>query len=133
MYSAIHLNVPVFKITSRDRTRSKLLWLLYALLAPELVVYLAWSQRREAKVIAWAFNEATGRSQTSKTWIRRLTDWLRKRRSQDKHPENALKDDPHQLQPEGQLDGSATTTVHNQEEAGDNSSSSMKVSEDGLS
>lgn len=47
VWSAVHLNVPQHRKTWAQYVR-KLKWLLIALFAPELVVYVAWQQRNEA-------------------------------------------------------------------------------------
>ena len=81
VYSALHLNIPHHKSTNRDKIFTKFSWLLIALLAPELVVYKAWSQRREAKAIAAELNKAT-RQIGPRLWLQQLLGRLRKRRSQ---------------------------------------------------
>ncbi|KAL8712903.1 MAG: hypothetical protein Q9225_006859 [Loekoesia sp. 1 TL-2023] len=48
VWSAVHLNVPQQGKTSNQYLR-KLKWLLIGLIAPELVAYVAWQQRYEAK------------------------------------------------------------------------------------
>lgn len=58
IWTSVHPNIRVqsniassrsiFDILSHSRRRSKSFWVIIALLAPEWIVYLAWSQRRSA-------------------------------------------------------------------------------------
>ncbi|KAI5810409.1 hypothetical protein BZA77DRAFT_271667, partial [Pyronema omphalodes] len=54
VYTAVHLNVPPPGEKKRYFYLRKTKWLLVALLAPEVVVYTAWSQWKEAR---WLQNE----------------------------------------------------------------------------
>ncbi|KAL8932022.1 MAG: hypothetical protein Q9211_006574, partial [Gyalolechia sp. 1 TL-2023] len=48
VWSAVHLNVPQHERTGRQYWR-KVKWLLLGLFAPELVAYVAWQQRHDAR------------------------------------------------------------------------------------
>lgn len=63
VYSAIHLNV--FHRECRWWTRAliRLKWLVVALLAPEFIVYNAWSQRRQAVRIARMLRRRCGQEE----------------------------------------------------------------------
>ncbi len=50
VWTAVHLNIPEHQRTKRQIWR-KLKWLLLGLLAPEMVAYVAWHQRKKAKEI----------------------------------------------------------------------------------
>lgn len=73
VYSAIHLNIPAHKTTKAKKTFVKTSLVVLGLLAPELVVYFAWSQRRDAKAIVAALNEAHE--------FIELTPWLKRWRA----------------------------------------------------
>lgn len=78
IYSAIHLNIPEHKSTGADKALSKICWVLGALLTPEWIVYIAWEQRREAKIIAAILNREAGRAPRP-SWITQLLKRLYKR------------------------------------------------------
>ncbi len=50
VWTAVHLNIPEHQKTRRQLWR-KIKWLVLGLLAPEMVAYVAWHQRKEAKNI----------------------------------------------------------------------------------
>lgn len=50
VWTAVHLNIPEHRKTKRQIWR-KFKWLLLGLLAPEMVAYVAWHQRKKAKEI----------------------------------------------------------------------------------
>ena len=49
VWTAVHLNVPEEHTPFIQRYKTKLYWLLMGVFAPELVVYLAWTQWSAAK------------------------------------------------------------------------------------
>ncbi|KAK3323253.1 hypothetical protein B0T19DRAFT_401590 [Cercophora scortea] len=49
VYTAIHLNIPATNDTKRWLYLRKAKWLVLAMLAPEIVVYIAWCQRQRVK------------------------------------------------------------------------------------
>ena len=51
IYSAIHLNIPRHRASAREKMFAKLKWLTVALFAPELVVFVAFTQRRDASIM----------------------------------------------------------------------------------
>ena len=51
IYSAIHLNIPRHRASGREKFVAKLKWLTIALFAPELVVFVAFTQRRDASAM----------------------------------------------------------------------------------
>ncbi|KAK3688762.1 hypothetical protein B0T22DRAFT_512503 [Podospora appendiculata] len=70
VYTAIHLNIPATKDTKRRLYLRKTKWLVIAMLAPELVVYIAWCQRQEVKklhkMVAKSFEQLGRRDSTKK-------------------------------------------------------------------
>lgn len=98
VYTAIHLNV--FHRECRWWTRAliRLKWLVVALLAPEFIVYNAWSQRRQAVRIARMLRRRCGQEEPvsliSALWARLrpkagTSDPERPRR-QNRQPDGAL-------------------------------------------
>ncbi|KAF8811820.1 hypothetical protein BYT27DRAFT_7183504, partial [Phlegmacium glaucopus] len=57
MWTALHLNVPPQNEGPIGRTAHKLKWTLIALLAPEIVAYIAWRQWLSARTLAKAIND----------------------------------------------------------------------------
>jgi len=57
VYTVLHVNVQPEKATLFDRFWTKAKWVLVGTLAPELVVFVAWCQRREARRISAALNQ----------------------------------------------------------------------------
>ena len=51
VYTAIHLNIPSKDDSQATVFLRKAKWVLIAIFAPELVVYVAWSQRQKVKGI----------------------------------------------------------------------------------
>ena len=63
VYSAIHLNVFHRQCRWWTRLSIRLKWLVVALLAPEFIVYNAWSQRRQAVRIARMLRRRCGQKE----------------------------------------------------------------------
>jgi hypothetical protein len=65
VWTAVHLNVPEYRkerlepwqFWKNPQLHRKGLWLLLGLLAPEIVAYAAWAQRREAEALMKEVNE----------------------------------------------------------------------------
>ena len=76
VWSAVHLNVPEHRKTHRQFWR-KLKWLLMGLMAPEIVGYVAWHQRRQAKAILRDVKRCLDQPE-SQTWFRRLLAGIQK-------------------------------------------------------
>ena len=76
VYSSIHLNLPKHKAPKRQKLLRKLQWMLMALLAPELVVFTAWTQRRNAENMVTALRKAYGQKDPE-AWYKRLFRNLR--------------------------------------------------------
>lgn len=76
VYSAIHVNV--FHRECRWWTRAliRCKWLVVALLAPEFIVFNAWSQRRQALRIAHALRKRSGQVE-HESWMVTLRRYLR--------------------------------------------------------
>ncbi|XPS70735.1 hypothetical protein M3J09_002937 [Ascochyta lentis] len=76
VYSAVHLNCFQrgcsywMKIVVRGK------WLLVALLAPEFIVFNAWSQRRQAVRLARMMRKRSGQEEP-KSWAGRFWEWTR--------------------------------------------------------
>lgn len=51
VWTSLHLNVPKQNNTFWDRFKTKALWVIIGVLAPELVVYNAWIQYSSAKYL----------------------------------------------------------------------------------
>ena len=51
VYNAIHLNIPYKDDSQATVFLRKAKWVLIAIFAPELAVYVAWSQRQKVKDI----------------------------------------------------------------------------------
>lgn len=59
VWTAVHLNIPEHQKTKRQLWR-KIKWLVLGLLAPEMVAYVAWHQRKEAKKILSHIRDHSG-------------------------------------------------------------------------
>jgi len=57
MWTSLHLNVPPSGETTFRGVLRKLLWTMLALLAPEIIVFFAWSQWMSAKRICREINK----------------------------------------------------------------------------
>jgi hypothetical protein len=65
VWTAVHLNVPEhrkvrlepWQFWKNPQLHRKVLWLLLGLLAPEIVAYAAWAQRRQAEALMKGVNE----------------------------------------------------------------------------
>ena len=77
IYSAIHLNIPRHGASWWEKFFAKLKWVVVALFAPELVVFTAWCQRQDAKVMLKALVGAHG-GRVRPPLYKRLWRWLRK-------------------------------------------------------
>lgn len=51
VWTALHLNVPKQNATLWDRFKTKTLWVIVGIFAPEMVVYIAWIQYSSAKYL----------------------------------------------------------------------------------
>lgn len=51
VWSAVHMNIPGTRDSSRIQIVRRVAWLLCALFAPEIVAFVAWGQRQQAKAI----------------------------------------------------------------------------------
>jgi hypothetical protein len=72
VWTAVHLNIPDRNGGTKQNFLRKPGWLLLALLAPEIVAWNAWEQRRIARELTNAFVEALGPGQPSTPgWFRR--------------------------------------------------------------
>jgi hypothetical protein len=72
VWTAVHLNIPEHNGGTRQKFLRKPGWLLLALLAPEIVVWNAWEQRKVARELMDAIVEACGSEQPSPAgWVRR--------------------------------------------------------------
>jgi len=75
VWTAVHLDIPDHNGEMRQKFLRKLGWLLLALLAPEIVAWNAWQQRRTARELKDAFVETFGSDpESSPGWIRRVWD-----------------------------------------------------------
>jgi hypothetical protein len=57
VWIALHLNVPRDGAGTFERTISKLKWTVFGIFAPELVVYIAYVQRADAKWLHKEIND----------------------------------------------------------------------------
>jgi hypothetical protein len=75
VYSAVHLNCfqSNCPLWMKYVVRGK--WLIVALLAPEFIVFNAWSQRRQAVRLARILRRRSGQEEP-KSWMRSLCDWV---------------------------------------------------------
>ena len=76
VYSAVHLNIPQHGVSGGRKFFTKLKWLTIALFAPELIVFVAWTQRCDAATILKFLTEAH-RGKTQPPLYRRMLQWLR--------------------------------------------------------
>lgn len=80
-WTALHLNVPEHGKADRQWLR-KTKWLMLGLTAPEMVVYVAWRQRQEAKRVLRdvrkALGQPTPRSEFRRIWDSRLGPRLKR-------------------------------------------------------
>ena len=72
-WTALHLNVPEHGTADRQWLR-KTKWLVLGLLAPEVVVYVAWRQRREAARVVSDVRACLGQK-AARSRFRRIWDW----------------------------------------------------------
>lgn len=75
VYSAVHLNCfqSNCPLWMKYVVRGK--WLIVALLAPEFIVFNAWSQRRQAVRLARILRRRSGQEEP-KSWMRSLCNWV---------------------------------------------------------
>src|SRR4051812_45670634 len=52
VYTALHLNIPPANSSTTFLIWRKTKWILVGLFAPEVVVYIAWAQRQQVKLIS---------------------------------------------------------------------------------
>lgn len=76
VWTAVHLNIPEHQRTKRQIWR-KLKWLLLGLLAPEMVAYVAWHQRKEAKKILIHIRDHSGQRPSQSRFHRFVTACFR--------------------------------------------------------
>jgi hypothetical protein len=75
VWTAVHLNIPDHNGGTRQKFLRKPGWLLLALLAPEIVAWNAWEQRRKAQELTNAFVETFGSGPKSPpSWVRQAWD-----------------------------------------------------------
>ncbi|KAK3361603.1 hypothetical protein B0T24DRAFT_111509 [Lasiosphaeria ovina] len=60
VYTALHLNIPAPNLTAFDACMRKGKWVLMGCFAPELVVFVAWCQRRQASRLLGQMREVPG-------------------------------------------------------------------------
>lgn len=70
IWTAVHLNIPEHHKTKQQIWR-KLKWLIIGLLAPEMVAYVAWHQRKKAKEILQQVRDSSGQV-APQTQLRKL-------------------------------------------------------------
>lgn len=77
VWTAVHLNIPGSNEGTKQRVLRKFGWLLLALLAPEIVAWNAWEQRRIARKLRDDLVKAleTGRSSPPNLHFLRLEVW----------------------------------------------------------
>jgi hypothetical protein len=76
IWTSLHLNLPEHKKEYQQKYR-KLGWMVLGLLAPELVVWNAWEQRKRAKQFSALMEEKGFMSREPSIWIR-IREWLAK-------------------------------------------------------
>lgn len=69
IWTAVHLNLPEHKKENQQFYR-KIGWLILGLLAPELVVWNAWMQRKEAKNLSFEMRRRGFMAEEVKVWTR---------------------------------------------------------------
>jgi hypothetical protein len=73
IWTSLHLNVPEHKKGHLQKYR-KLSWMIVGLLAPELVVWNAWEQRKQAKRLSTLMKEKGFMPKKSNIW-KRMHAW----------------------------------------------------------
>ncbi|KAF1845007.1 uncharacterized protein K460DRAFT_416340 [Cucurbitaria berberidis CBS 394.84] len=76
VWTAVHLNIPKYQRTA-EATRRKVLWLVTALLAPELVALVALSQWREARKLGHHVHEVYSQK-SGRGWVHSFVTLLAK-------------------------------------------------------
>jgi len=74
VYSAVHLNCFQADCPQWMKYVVRGKWLVVALLAPEFIVFNAWSQRRQAVRLARILRRRSGQEEP-RSWVRSLCDW----------------------------------------------------------
>jgi hypothetical protein len=57
VYTALHVNIPRSDATRFSKNLTKAKWVLLGVFAPELVVFIAWSQSEHAKLLSKELNK----------------------------------------------------------------------------
>ncbi|KAK3988243.1 hypothetical protein QBC44DRAFT_382505 [Cladorrhinum sp. PSN332] len=75
VYTAIHLNIPAATDKKRDIYLRKAKWVAIAMLAPEFIVYVAWTQRQKVLEIHHKVNEGIKKHQSRDSTQKRKHPW----------------------------------------------------------
>ena len=81
VYTSLHLNVPAHRSTVKSTIFMKAKYVIFGLLAPELIVFNAWRQRSVASALVARLRQDRGGKQTVgvfRTLFRNLKTWPRK-------------------------------------------------------
>jgi hypothetical protein len=82
IWTSVHLNVPEHRKEHLQKYR-RLGWMVLGLLAPEIVVWNAWEQRKEAKRLSALMKEKGFMPETPSIW-KRMREWFAKVRQRAK-------------------------------------------------